>query len=114
MADEERHLALGVISVLVRVFGGIPGTIISGYVYDTACLLRNQLAESCGLQGNCLIYDNEALAIRSMILLMAGMSVSSVFAILVWLTYPKSKTKDPVIKEDEEMSSTNKVKHIAS
>ena len=87
-------LCMGVISVLVRVFGGIPGTIISGYVYDTACLLRNQLVESCGLQGNCLIYDNEALAIRSMILLMAGMSVSSVFAILVWLTYPKSKTKD--------------------
>ena len=99
---------MGVISVLGRVFGAIPGPIISGYVFDTACLLRNQLEESCGLQGNCLVYDNEALAIRSMIFMMAGMSVSSVFAILVWLTYPKSKTKDPV---SEEMSSTNKVKH---
>ena len=94
----------------MRVFGGIPGTLLSGYVFDTACLLRNQLEESCGLQGNCLVYDNEALAIRSMILLMAGLGVSSVFAILVWLTYPKSKTKDAV-KGNEETSSTNKVKH---
>ena len=91
MADEERHLTLGVISVLVRVFGGIPGVPITGAVFDSACLLRHELEEQCGLTGNCLVYDNEALAIRAMILLLAGMGVSSVFALLVWLVYPKKQ-----------------------
>ena len=95
MADEERHLTLGVISVLVRVFGGIPGTPITGAVFDSACLLRHELDEQCGLTGNCLVYDNEALAIRAMILLLAGMGVSSVFALLVWLVYPKK----PVVRQ---------------
>ena len=106
MADEERPLSLGVISVLIRIFGGIPGTLISGYIYDTACLLRHQLEESCGLQGNCLIYDNEALAIRTMVFLIAGMSISSLFAFLVWLSYPKSKM---TIEKEQPVSNANKV-----
>lgn len=108
VADEERHLSLGVISFIVRAVGSIPGPLITGAVFDSACLLRQELQEECGLTGNCLVYDNEALAVRSLLMLFFGMSISSVFAFFVWLFYPKKSQendKDKSIPDGHEESN---------
>ena len=107
VTDEERHLSLGVISFFVRTFGSIPGPLITGAIFDSACQLRHELQEQCGLQGNCLVYDNEALAVRSAILLIVGMGISAVFAFFVWFVYPKGKVNDKQEKEDKAEKGEN-------
>ena len=100
VSDEERHLSIGVISFIVRAFGSIPGPLITGALFDSACLLRHEQQQQCGLVGNCLVYDNRNIALRSLALIIAGFSVSTVFAFLVWLFYPKSKGKVAVDMHD--------------
>ena len=107
VADEERHLSLGVISFFVRTFGSIPGPLITGAIFDSACQLRHELQEQCGLQGNCLVYDNEALAVRSAILLIVGMGISAVFAFFVWFVYPKGKVNDKQEKDNKAEKGEN-------
>ena len=85
----------------MRTFGAIPGPLLTGAIFDSACQLRHELQEQCGLPGNCLVYDNEALAIRSAIMLFAGMAVSAVFAFFVWYVYPKGKANDKKEKDDK-------------
>lgn len=94
MEDEQRHLSLGVASFISRILGTIPGPLITGAIFDSACLLRNQLQEQCGLAGNCLVYDNYALSVRSMSLLIVGFVLSAIFSFLAWLSYPKAKPKE--------------------
>ena len=109
VAHEQRHLSLGVISFFVRTFGAIPGPLITGAIFDSVCQLRHELQEQCGLPGNCLVYDNEALALRSAIMLFVGMAVSAVFAFFVWFVYSKNKTNDKQDNEEtaETENSTN-------
>ena len=93
----------------MRTFGAIPGPLLTGAIFDSACQLRHELQEQCGLPGNCLVYDNEALAIRSAIMLFAGMAVSAVFAFFVWYVYPKGKANDKKEKDDKvEKGENNK------
>ena len=94
VSNEERHLSLGVISFFVRALGSIPGPLITGALFDTACLLRHEQQEQCGLIGNCLVYDSHDLALRTLALFLAGMVISTVFAFLVWLVYPKTKKRE--------------------
>ena len=74
----------------MRSVGSIPGPLITGAIFDSTCLLREELQEGCGLTGNCLVYDNGVLAVRSLLILFFGMSISSAFAFFVWLSYPKN------------------------
>ena len=105
MSDEERHLSLGVVSFISRALGNIPGPLITGAIFDSACILRNELQEQCGLVGNCLVYDNFALSIRSMVLFLVSIIISTVFSVLAWLTYPKAKPQEEKL-EVEEMTVT--------
>ena len=89
--NEQRHLALGVASFIVRLLGSIPGPLIAGALFDSSCLLRNSQQEECGLIGNCLLFDNFLLSVYSMALCISGLGVSAVFSFLTWLSYPKSK-----------------------
>ena len=113
VAHEQRHLSLGVISFFVRTFGAIPGPLITGAIFDSVCQLRHELQEQCGLPGNCLVYDNEALALRSAIMLFVGMAVSAVFAFFVWFVYPKKKANykqdNEETAETENSTNTNSV-----
>ena len=39
MLPEERSLALGIQSIIIRLVGSIPGPVLFGYVVDRVCLL---------------------------------------------------------------------------
>ena len=104
MADEERDLALGLQGIFVRVLGTIPGPIIFGLVFDYSCLYPQK---ECGRFGNCWIYFNEDLRLRSLGHFLGGFGISVIFSIFTWIFYPReSKNKEPE-KEDLELTATN-------
>ncbi|XP_063604186.1 solute carrier organic anion transporter family member 74D-like [Penaeus indicus] len=55
--DEDKGLALGVVTVFISLFGLIPSPIMLGAVIDSACLVWDT---SCGMTGNCWLYDSDA------------------------------------------------------
>jgi len=67
--EEERSLALGLQSIILRVVGSIPGPILFGVFMDKACSLWEQ---TCEEQGSCLLYDNYQMAVS-----MVGISVTA-------------------------------------
>ena len=84
-----------------RLLGSIPGPLITGALFDSSCILRNELQERCGLVGNCLVYNNQELSIRSMSLFLVCIGVSNILGFLCWLSYrvPNKETEDQPIKE---------------
>ncbi|XP_071804679.1 solute carrier organic anion transporter family member 1B3-like [Asterias amurensis] len=52
--DDDRSLAIGLSSLMMRLLGVIPSPLIFGAAIQQACLL---LQSSCGETGNCLLYD---------------------------------------------------------
>ena len=89
VADEQRSLALGVQSVLLRVFGAIPGPIIFGVIFDSGCVYWQF---ECGRRGNCWVYNNDVLGVRAFAIAVAGIFASTVLFILCWLSYPPVTT----------------------
>ncbi len=90
MADEQRTLALGVQSVMFRAFGSVPGPLLFGTIFDSACIY---FRHECGVQGNCWVYDNHRLSIGAIGLGAIGLTANFVFSLLAWLVFPK-KTQD--------------------
>ncbi len=86
MADEQRTLALGVQSLVFRAFGSIPGPIVFGVIFDSACIFWQY---NCGRQGNCWVYDNAALSQRAVIMAVMGVTLNFIFSFLTWIFYPK-------------------------
>lgn len=86
VADEQRTLALGVQSVVFRAFGSIPGPIVFGVIFDSACIFWQY---NCGRQGNCWVYDNTALSERAVLLAIMGVTLNFIFSFLSWIFYPK-------------------------
>ena len=103
VADEQRTLALGVQSVLWRVFGTIPGPLLFGLVFDSACVYPQH---KIGEMGNCWIYDNEKLSYYALAFSLCAALLAALFAGLSWFTYPKERT----VKSDEE-SKNNESAH---
>ncbi|XP_069952785.1 solute carrier organic anion transporter family member 74D isoform X4 [Cherax quadricarinatus] len=56
VSDEDKGLSLGVITVFISLFGFIPAPIIMGAIIDSACVVWDK---SCGISGNCWLYDSE-------------------------------------------------------
>ena len=88
MADEQRTLALGAQSLVFRAFGSIPGPIVFGLIFDSACIFWQN---ECGRRGNCWVYDNTNLSQRALSLTISGVFLYFVFAFLCWLVYPKKE-----------------------
>ncbi len=88
VADEQRTLALGVQSVMFRAFGSVPGPLLFGTIFDSACVYFRY---ECGVQGNCWVYDNQRLSIGAIALGAAGLTANFGFSLLAWLVYPKHK-----------------------
>ena len=86
MAEEQRTLALGLQSVVFRAFGSIPGPIIFGVIFDSACVYWQY---ECSRRGNCWVYDNTNLSQRALALAISGTCLNFIFSFLCWLVYPK-------------------------
>ena len=86
MADEQRTLALGVQSLVFRAFGSIPGPIVFGAIFDSACIYWQY---ECSRRGNCWIYNNEHLSQRAVLLALLGIVLNFIFSFLTWIFYPK-------------------------
>ncbi|XP_064077325.1 LOW QUALITY PROTEIN: solute carrier organic anion transporter family member 74D-like [Macrobrachium nipponense] len=56
VADEDKGIALGTITVCISLFGFIPAPIIMGAIVDSACLIWDK---TCGKYGNCWLYDSD-------------------------------------------------------
>ena len=91
VADEQRSLALGVQSVLWRIFGTIPGPLLFGLLFDSACQYW-QL--ECGRRGNCWVYDNGKLSYYALAFSASAALLAAVFAGLAWFTYPKCRDEE--------------------
>ena len=48
------------------------------------------------------MYDNQALAVRSQLMLLIGTGLSAVFAFFVWLFYPRHQVIDKQLSDDNE------------
>ena len=57
--DNKRAFASGVQYMLTKTLGLLPGPIIFGHVFDTACGLWQDL---CGENGRCFIYDTDKVS----------------------------------------------------
>ena len=104
VADEQRTLALGLQSLVYRAFGTVPGPLMFGLIFDSACLFWQH---SCGRRGNCWVYDNTALSYRALALGLTGIILNFVFSFLTWVVYPKDGKKDVSSTEQKSGSSSS-------
>lgn len=104
VADEQRTLALGIQSLLFRAFGSIPGPIVFGVIFDSACIFWQY---DCGRQGNCWVYDNSSLSDRAVALAIIGVVLNFIFSFLCWIVYPKQtqSEKEAQLKNEGEKAS---------
>ena len=101
VAEDQRTLALGLQSSLVRLIGFVPGPLIFGAVFDSACLFWQR---DCGHRGNCWVYDNTALGVRIVVLGIGSIMCYLLFITLCWLVYPRNEQPE----KNEENSVKNK------
>ncbi|XP_045589805.1 solute carrier organic anion transporter family member 74D isoform X2 [Procambarus clarkii] len=118
VADEDKGLALGTLTVFISFFGFIPAPIIMGAIIDSSCLVWDK---SCGVYGNCWLYDSDKF--RTIIhLVPAVFTFISVFGDLVVFHYshqldlygdrdddvemerPEDTSKEDEVGEEEEES----------
>ncbi len=85
MADKQRSFALGVQSLMFRVFGSIPGPLLFGLIVDSGCVY---VQYECGQLANCWVYDNNLLSVRAYVFCTVGVAACIVCTILSWIFYP--------------------------
>lgn len=102
VAEEQRTLALGIQSVIFRLFGTFPGPIIFGAIFDSACIYWQY---ECNRRGNCWVYDNTQLSHRAVALAIAGVVANFLFSFLCWVAYPRGNKQNGEEKTLEDNSS---------
>ncbi len=75
---------------MFRAFGSVPGPLVFGSIFDSACVY---FRHECGVQGNCWVYDNHLLSVQAIALGAAGLSANFAFSLLAWIVYPKQPPK---------------------
>ena len=93
---------MGLQSLVFRALGSIPGPIVFGVIFDSACLFWQF---ECDRRGNCWVYDNTALSNRALALAVSGVVLNFIFSFLSWVVYPKSKPEKSEKTEGEEKGS---------
>ena len=101
VTEDQRTLALGLQSCLWRVFGSVPGPILFGVLFDSACLFWQR---DCGRRGNCWVYDNSVLSTRVMVLAVGAIVGYIFFVFLCWWLYPHQ----PTTEQEERIPLTEK------
>lgn len=107
MAEQQRTLALGFQSVFLRLFGFIPGPIIIGAIFDSACILWQ---DECGDRGSCWVYENTRLSVGALSSALIGIFLNFVFTFICWLVYPKTNEGTTVNDDDKDQFSLTVVK----
>ena len=98
VADDQRYLALALLSAIARLFGSIPGPLLFGGVIDIACV---EWEYNCGIRGNCWIYDNDKLSSNAIALCLPFACISAILLFIAMITYPKKPAEadqDTVMK----------------
>ncbi len=88
VADDERSFALGLQASIGRLLGTIPGPLVFGAIYDSACLKWQGV---CGRNGNCWIYNNKNLGLYAFYLALPCAIVAALFSFLALIAHPKDK-----------------------
>lgn len=94
---------------MFRLIGNIPGPIVYGIVFDSACkYFRYDIG--CGTSGNCWVYDNTQLSWSLMLIIIIGMFLNFFFGFLTWITYPKLEDtpEDPEKTKNENVFELTK------
>ena len=92
VADKDRTVALGIQSLIVRVFGQLPGPLVLGGIFDLNCILWQET--ECGTRGSCLEYNTESLKYSLVAFLSAGVIVTNVFFFLAWISWKYGRTSE--------------------
>ena len=101
VAEEQRTLALGMQSVSFRVVGSIPGPVLFGAIFDSACIYWKY---DCGHRGNCWVYNNVHLSQRAVIMGMLGIGLNLFFSFITWMVYPKKTASEKKSLQPSTMS----------
>ena len=91
VADEQRTLALGLQSIIFCVFGNIPGPLLFGAIFDSACTLWQY---NCGSKGECWVYSNSDISYRAVGLGLSGAFLTFLFSFFTWAVYPRTSGEE--------------------
>ena len=109
VAEEQRSLGLGFQSVIWRLCGAIPGSVIVGALFDVSC---EYWQYQCGKRGNCWVYDNQTLSYLIFGYSLAVLGACTALNTATWLTYPQGSGQGAVVHkklEDSVLSSPSKM-----
>ena len=95
VADKDRTVALGIQSLIVRIFGQVPGPLVLGGIFDLNCILWQET--ECGTRGACLEYNTESLRYSFVGFLLFGVAFNNIFFLFAWISWKYRK-----IPEDNE------------
>ena len=85
VSDKDRTVALGIQSLITRIFGQLPGPLAIGGIFDLNCILWQETG--CGNRGSCLQYDAKTLSYSLLGLLSFGIILANIFFLLAWFSW---------------------------
>lgn len=103
--DEHRPLGVGIQQALLRMCGGIPGPVLLGTLFDSACLMWQ--GKEGQHRGSCWIYDSHYMAVGMTITLIIISIIKTLCYLAAFLVYkppPTNKTRVEVELNKEEMT----------
>ena len=84
VAEEQRTFSLGLQLLAFQVLGTVPGPLLFGVIFDSACILWQY---ECGSRGNCWEYNNTNLTLRLFILAIVTNIGNTLFILFGWLSF---------------------------
>lgn len=76
--EEDKAIAIGMMSFLTSLLGWLPGPIVFGHLLDSTCVWWSEL---CGIRGECLLYDIKDMRIKIHVLTVSLRFLSGVVLI---------------------------------
>ena len=104
VAEEQRTLGLGLLSLISKLGGAIPGPLIVGHLFDVTC---EYWQYECGERGNCWVYDNQTLAYYVFGYAIVVLGACTILNTATWLTYPKNKDQGDTVRKHSEDNVTS-------
>ena len=91
VSDKDRTVALGIQSLIARIFGQLPGPLAVGGIFDLNCDLWQETG--CGNRGSCIKYNAKTLSYSLIVLLSFGIVLINIFFLLAFFAW--KFRKDP-------------------